>query len=71
MKRYSILVIEHPALSNGKEYELCQCDTNPKEIAQAATRQMVSFKDPVLGKRTSMPKFSSVRIRENLPDIVA
>jgi hypothetical protein len=65
MKRYSILVIEQPALSRGTEYELCQCDSNPKEVARAALAQKVTFRDKILKKRTTMPKFSSVRVREN------
>jgi hypothetical protein len=64
MKRYSILVREQPSLSNGAEYELCQCDSNPKALADAALLQKVAFKDH-LGKRTTMPKFFSVRIRDN------
>lgn len=53
-KKYSIMVIEHTA-----ERELCQCDSNPEAVAQAAKDAKVRLQGRYF------KKFNSVRIVEN------
>jgi len=56
MKRYSILVVE---FDSDKEIELCQVDSNPKAVAQAALGMW-------LGKgKGRMARYRAVRIRDN------
>lgn len=55
-KRYSIMVVER---ESGKEVELCQVDTNPSAVAQAALAMK-------LGKgRERVDKYTAVRIQDN------
>ncbi len=56
MKRYSIMVVEH---DTGHEKELCQVDTNPSAVAQAALSMW-------LGRgRGRVAKYPAVRIVDN------
>lgn len=59
MKRYSIMVTDH---WGGKEHELCQCDSNPKAIAEAAGQQKVLLSTLGEGRRIATAKYSSIRI---------
>ena len=61
MRRYSILVIEY---GSKHEVELCQVDQHPHEIAAGATAKRLTITTDK-GKRASIPKYTSVRVREN------
>jgi hypothetical protein len=62
MKRYSILARHE---GRDREVEICQCDSNPEAIAEAARMKTVK-KDLGLGKRPiSIPMYEHVRIKCN------
>ena len=55
MKRFSILVVE---CGSDHEIELCQVDSDPRAIADAALSKTIAG-------RHRLAKYSSVRVQEN------
>lgn len=65
MKRYSIMVIEYGA---DREIELCQTETNPDAVVDAAkSKTLKVYKSPGATRRSSICKYSSIRIVDHQP----
>ena len=63
MKRYSIMVIEYGA---EREIELCQTDTNPQMVVEAAKEKKLKvYKADNARRRSSICKYTSIRIVDN------
>ena len=60
-KRYSILVREYG--SGGREIELCQVDTNPEKVAEAAGRKLLRISSS--GRRYRIKQYEWIRIVDN------
>ena len=63
MRRYSIMVVER---DSDREIELCQVDSDPQAIAQAALGKKLMVASRAGNRRISIPKYLSVRVQENL-----
>jgi hypothetical protein len=59
-KRYSILVREK---GSGREIELCQVDTNPEKVAEAAGMKLLRISNA--GRRYRIKRYDWVRIVDN------
>ena len=63
MKRYSIMVCEY---GSNHEVELCQVAENPEELVTALNNKRLKiFKDLLQTKKSSIKKYSSVRVIDN------
>jgi hypothetical protein len=61
-KRYSILVREN---GSGREIELCQVDTNPEKVAEAAAMKLLRISNGNSGRRYRIKRYDWVRIVDN------
>jgi hypothetical protein len=59
-KRYSILVRES---GSGREIELCQVDSNPKKVAEAAGMKLLRISSS--GRRYRIKRYDWIRIVDN------
>ena len=59
-KRYSIRVREY---GSGREIELCQVDSNPEKIAEAAGRKLLRISS--LGRQHRIKRYDTIRIIDN------
>jgi len=59
-KRYSILVRES---GSGREIELCQVDSNPKKVAEAAGMKLLRISSS--GRQYRIKRYDWIRIVDN------
>ena len=59
-KRYSVLVREN---GSGREIELCQVDTNPEKVAEAAGMKLLRVSSS--GANTGSKRYDRIRIVDN------
>ena len=59
-KRYSIWVREN---GSGREIELCQVDTNPEKVAQAAGMKLLRISSS--GRQYRIKRYDGIRIVDN------
>lgn len=63
MRRYSIWVRE---IGSDHDVELMQCDSNPEPLVQALySKRINTTKDGGSKKKTSMSRYSTIRIVDN------
>jgi hypothetical protein len=57
MKRYSIMARENQ--QGARDLELCQCDSNPEALVEAARAKRMRFDDG-RGRKIQVPKYAHV-----------